>query len=120
MKTTRYSAEILLTRQEADEIDKFLNSKKTDSPDDRMNEGETCHRRIARFPDGAQIDVMVYGSPYLGSHGIEKYSWTQSVLVDRDGQEVDCTEPSKKYLGERIMTDRKGNQYTVRISASEE
>ncbi len=82
-------AEIIISREEADRINGFLNAN---SPEEYQGEDETIIH-TAVFDDGYEVDVKCCGCD-------DESSWTEAVLFSPTGTECKCTEPAYEYTGE--------------------
>ncbi len=95
------TGKIKINQKEADYIDKAL--------DHRIMDEDDIIAHTAVFDDGMQMDVKCCGSQ-------AEPAWTEAVLFDMFGIELNCSEPAEDYLGVWELEYR-GTLYRVNVYA---
>jgi hypothetical protein len=57
--------------------------------------GETLFDKEVKFEDGKRMAIQV-----IASEDSDGFAWTQGVLFDSNGCEIDCTEVMEDFVGE--------------------
>lgn len=106
-----YRETIVVAMDAANFINKVLDVE-PDCESDCFGEDEKISY-TATFSNGFQADVECIGVQY--EEGGCNTAWTQAVLFNPDGCEVNCSAPDSSFFDEWWLTDSDGNDYYINV-----
>ena len=110
-----YEEKIVISNDEAKKINYFLHHIPANK-EECMGEDETIVH-TATFENGYQLDVKCCGVQY--HEGEVNTAWSETVLFDKNGCEVFCSEVSDAYFGD-WQIDHNDDIYFVRVMTEDE
>ena len=108
-----YNGVIEISKSVADELEKILTVEPT-CEEECFGEDET-YRESFVFPNGYFMDIKCCGVQY--EEDSVNTAWTESVLFDKRGCEVACSEVEENFVGKWEM-EYNGDTYVVDVKVA--
>ena len=108
-----YIKKIVVDKETLDFINKALTFEPKSKEEMVLTEDDRNIVHTATFPNGYFMDIKCCGVQY--EEDSCNTAWTEAVLFDKKGYEVDCSDVEEKYLRTWELEDEDGNSYRCEV-----